>query len=195
MLCSNVILCYPGITCYYILRIIPREPPHPDVTEVFSCVFQIQKLESDIMPLKQANSELSEKSGMLQAEKKIMEEEIKRWKARTQVSEKTRKDNKNFLCWFITNILLGWCFIISHHKQTTYSVLLAFGEPAERLRSRGVQASALREGGTPQTHSAAQWGEHQTQSRGCQVRDYEWSIKQHIKSVHFPFSPTGSLPL
>lgn len=49
------------------------------------CVFQLQKLESDIMPLQQANSELSEKSGMLQAEKKILEEEIKRWKARTQV--------------------------------------------------------------------------------------------------------------
>ncbi len=109
--------------------------------------------------------------------------------------KKTRKDDKNLLCWFITNILLGWCFIISHHKQTTYSVLLAFGEPAKRLRSRGVQTSALREGGTSQTHSAAQWGEHQTQSRGCQVRDYEWSVKQHIKSVHFPFSPTGSLPL
>lgn len=43
------------------------------------------------MPLQQANSELSEKSGMLQAEKKILEEDIKRWKARTQVSEKTRR--------------------------------------------------------------------------------------------------------
>lgn len=31
---------------------------------------------------------------MLQAEKKILEEEIKRWKARTQVSEKTRKEIK-----------------------------------------------------------------------------------------------------
>lgn len=57
-------------------------------------VFQLQKLESDIMPLQQANSELSEKSGMLQAEKKILDEEIKRWKARTQVSEKTRQEIK-----------------------------------------------------------------------------------------------------
>lgn len=55
------------------------------------CVFQVQKMESDIMPLQQTNSELSEKSGMLQAEKKLLEEEIKRWKARTQVSGKTRK--------------------------------------------------------------------------------------------------------
>lgn len=38
-----------------------------------------------IMPLQQSNSELSEKSGMLQAEKMILEEDIKRWKARTQV--------------------------------------------------------------------------------------------------------------
>ena len=37
------------------------------------------------MPVQQANSELSEKTGMLQAEKKILEEEIKRWKNRTQV--------------------------------------------------------------------------------------------------------------
>lgn len=56
------------------------------------CMFQVQKLESDIMPLQQANSELSEKSGMLQAEKKILEEEIKRWKARTQVSDKTGRE-------------------------------------------------------------------------------------------------------
>lgn len=58
------------------------------------CVFQVQKMESDIMPLQQTNSELSEKSGMLQAEKKLLEEEIKRWKARTQVSGKTRKRMK-----------------------------------------------------------------------------------------------------
>lgn len=60
-------------------------------------VFQLQKLESDIMPLQQANSELSEKSGMLRAEKKILDEEIKRWKARTQVSEKTRQEIKSVM--------------------------------------------------------------------------------------------------
>uniref|UniRef100_A0A3B4X1R9 Nucleoprotein TPR n=1 Tax=Seriola lalandi dorsalis TaxID=1841481 RepID=A0A3B4X1R9_SERLL len=54
---------------------------------------QVQKLESDIMPLQQANSELSEKSGMLQAEKKILEEEIKRWKARTQHLVSQQKDS------------------------------------------------------------------------------------------------------
>lgn len=51
------------------------------------CWFQLQKIESDSLPLQQSNSELSEKSSMLQAEKKILEDEIKRWKARTQVSE------------------------------------------------------------------------------------------------------------
>lgn len=59
------------------------------VREYFLCV-QVQKLESDILPLQQANSELSEKSGMLQAEKKLLDEEIKRWKARTQVGAKTQ---------------------------------------------------------------------------------------------------------
>lgn len=52
------------------------------------CCFQLQKMESDILPVQQANSELSEKRGMLQAEKKILEDEIKRWKARTQVGVK-----------------------------------------------------------------------------------------------------------
>lgn len=43
------------------------------------------------MPLRQANTELSEKSGMLQVEKKLLEEEIKRWKARTQVCVETKR--------------------------------------------------------------------------------------------------------
>lgn len=41
------------------------------------------------MPMQESNAELSEKSGMLQAEKKLLEDEIKRWKARTQVSTPT----------------------------------------------------------------------------------------------------------
>lgn len=47
--------------------------------------FQVRKLEADILPLQESNAELSEKSGMLQAEKKLLEEDVKRWKARTQV--------------------------------------------------------------------------------------------------------------
>jgi nucleoprotein TPR len=46
----------------------------------------VWKLELDILPLKEANAELSEKSGMLQA-KKLLEEDIKRWKALNQVNE------------------------------------------------------------------------------------------------------------
>lgn len=45
----------------------------------------MRKLELDILPLQEANAELSEKSGMLQAEKKLLEEDVKRWKARNQV--------------------------------------------------------------------------------------------------------------
>jgi len=47
--------------------------------------FQVRKLEADILPLQESNAELSEKSGMLQAEKKLLEEDVKRWKSRTQV--------------------------------------------------------------------------------------------------------------
>ena len=54
------------------------------------------------MPMQQANSELSEKSGMLQAEKKLLEEELKRWKVRTQVRKKAIKEKiiimKNVAC-------------------------------------------------------------------------------------------------
>lgn len=38
------------------------------------------------MPLKESNAELSEKSGVLQSEKKLLEMDVKRWKARTQVT-------------------------------------------------------------------------------------------------------------
>lgn len=45
----------------------------------------MRKLEADIKPLLDSNAELSEKSGMLQAEKKLLEDDVKRLKARTQV--------------------------------------------------------------------------------------------------------------
>lgn len=53
--------------------------------------FQVRKLEADILPLQESNAELSEKSGMLQAEKKLLEEDVKRWKARTQVGNASLK--------------------------------------------------------------------------------------------------------
>ncbi|KPP68462.1 nucleoprotein TPR-like [Scleropages formosus] len=52
----------------------------------------VQKLEADILPLQESNAELSEKSGMLQCEKKLLEEDIKRWKARTQHLVSQQKD-------------------------------------------------------------------------------------------------------
>uniref|UniRef100_A0A2I3RFW4 Nucleoprotein TPR n=1 Tax=Pan troglodytes TaxID=9598 RepID=A0A2I3RFW4_PANTR len=53
---------------------------------------QVRKLELDILPLQEANAELSEKSGMLQAEKKLLEEDVKRWKARNQHLVSQQKD-------------------------------------------------------------------------------------------------------
>ncbi|RVE73521.1 hypothetical protein OJAV_G00032140 [Oryzias javanicus] len=53
---------------------------------------KVVKLEMAITPLQQSNTELSEKSGMLQAEKMILEEDIRRWKARTQHLVSQQKD-------------------------------------------------------------------------------------------------------
>uniref|UniRef100_A0A6Q2XHY6 Nucleoprotein TPR n=1 Tax=Esox lucius TaxID=8010 RepID=A0A6Q2XHY6_ESOLU len=53
---------------------------------------KVCKLEADILPMQESNAELSEKSGLLQAEKKILEEDIKRWKARTQHLVSQQKD-------------------------------------------------------------------------------------------------------
>lgn len=52
---------------------------------ILCCGLQMQKLESNVAPMQESITELSEKSGVLQAEKKLLEEDIKRWKARTQV--------------------------------------------------------------------------------------------------------------
>ncbi|XP_012694986.2 translocated promoter region b, nuclear basket protein isoform X3 [Clupea harengus] len=53
---------------------------------------KVSKQEQSIMPIQESNAELSEKSGMLQAEKKLLEEDIKRWKARTQHLLSQQKD-------------------------------------------------------------------------------------------------------
>ncbi|XP_076007357.1 translocated promoter region b, nuclear basket protein [Genypterus blacodes] len=54
---------------------------------------KVSKLQSDVMPMQQANSELSEKTGMLQAEKKILEGDIKLWISRTQNLVSQQKDS------------------------------------------------------------------------------------------------------
>ncbi|XP_053710711.1 translocated promoter region b, nuclear basket protein isoform X2 [Synchiropus splendidus] len=54
---------------------------------------KLKKMEQEVLPIQQANTELSEKSGMLQAEKKILEDEIKRWKNRTQHLVSQQKDS------------------------------------------------------------------------------------------------------
>ncbi|XP_053549834.1 LOW QUALITY PROTEIN: nucleoprotein TPR [Bombina bombina] len=53
---------------------------------------KIRKLESNILPLQESNAELSEKSGMLQAEKKLLEDDVRRWRARTQHLLNQHKD-------------------------------------------------------------------------------------------------------
>lgn len=126
---------------------------------IFRC-FQLQKMESDILPLQQANSELSEKSGMLQAEKKILEDEIKRWKARTQVSEEKHSPGIEPLFW--------QKYLLVHHHNFSLC-FLAFSEPTKRFWSGGVQTTSRWTGCTCQTHSAAEWGEQQAKSRLCQV--------------------------
>lgn len=74
------------------------------------------------MPLRQANSELSEKSGMLQVEKKLLEEEIKRWKARTQVCAETKstavlsRNSNGYICYFMTlwKLQASKCLVVLH---------------------------------------------------------------------------------
>lgn len=65
---------------------------------------------------------------MLQAEKKILEDEIKRWKARTQVSEEKSSQGWNYdvdvKLFTIVN-----CSVITTTSHST----LAFGEPAKRF--------------------------------------------------------------
>lgn len=68
------------------LFLITYEFLHQVFKKKYWFCFQVRKLELDILPLQEANAELSEKSGMLQAEKKLLEEDVKRWKARNQVN-------------------------------------------------------------------------------------------------------------
>ncbi|RXN06352.1 nucleo TPR-like isoform X1 [Labeo rohita] len=77
------------------LRVEHLERELKDVQESLNAErerMQVRKLESDILPMQESNAELSEKSGMLQAEKKLLEEDIKRWKARTQHLVSQQKD-------------------------------------------------------------------------------------------------------
>ncbi|TRZ02408.1 hypothetical protein DNTS_034464 [Danionella cerebrum] len=59
---------------------------------------KICKLEADFLPIQESNAELSEKSGMLQAEKKLLEEDVKRWKTRTEhlVSQQRETDPEEY---------------------------------------------------------------------------------------------------
>lgn len=49
------------------------------------CLCQVKKLQTDIGPLHHSMSIMSEKNGTLQADKRLMEEDLKHWKAKAQV--------------------------------------------------------------------------------------------------------------
>ncbi|XP_033959662.1 LOW QUALITY PROTEIN: nucleoprotein TPR [Pseudochaenichthys georgianus] len=53
---------------------------------------KVKKLQSDISPLHQSLSLLSEKNGSMQADKRILEEDLKRWKSKTQQLMSQQKD-------------------------------------------------------------------------------------------------------
>uniref|UniRef100_A0A3Q3ANC8 Nucleoprotein TPR n=1 Tax=Kryptolebias marmoratus TaxID=37003 RepID=A0A3Q3ANC8_KRYMA len=71
---------------------ILREEKEKMAQELQKSQAKVQKLESDNLPLQEANFELSERSGMMQAEKTLLEEEVKRWKTRTQQLVSQQKD-------------------------------------------------------------------------------------------------------
>lgn len=56
-----------------------------NLVDVFD--LQVTKLQSDISPLHHSLSVLSEKNGLLQADKRILEDDVKRLKARAQVCD------------------------------------------------------------------------------------------------------------
>lgn len=72
----------------------PQIPPHvvsePSSVLLILCLFlhlpQVKKLQLDISPLHHSLSQLSEKNGSLQADQRILEEDLKRWKAKAQVT-------------------------------------------------------------------------------------------------------------
>ncbi|XP_055043154.2 translocated promoter region b, nuclear basket protein isoform X1 [Misgurnus anguillicaudatus] len=69
-----------------------REEREKLVQELEETQAKVRKLESDLSPMQESITELSEKSGVLQSEKKLLEDDIKRWKARTQHLVSQQKD-------------------------------------------------------------------------------------------------------
>lgn len=86
-------------------------------TSSFSFVLKVTKLQSDISPLHHSLSVLSEKNGSLQADKRILEDELKRWKAKTQVCvfvcEREHWQDKTH--YVLTSTLL--CLLCVTHKM------------------------------------------------------------------------------
>ncbi|XP_062337734.1 nucleoprotein TPR isoform X2 [Osmerus eperlanus] len=54
---------------------------------------KVRKLEADISPIQKSNSDLSEKNRMLLAEKKLLDDDLKHWKTRSQQLLSQQKDS------------------------------------------------------------------------------------------------------
>lgn len=76
---------------------------------------QVTKLQSDINPLHHSLSMLSEKNGSLQADKRLLEEDVKHWKVKAQVSLVCQVCSCSFFWLFLFNlfILKLVCFRVS----------------------------------------------------------------------------------
>lgn len=86
-------------------------------TTLSLCFCKVTKLQSDIAPLHNSLSVLSEKNGSLQADKRLLEDELKRWKAKVQVSRRIK--NSLLLVFFQqwSSFKLFYCFCAMMPKE------------------------------------------------------------------------------
>lgn len=77
-------------------------------------------------PLQERNAALCEQNGMLQVEKRLLEEDVKRWKNRTQVC------CSMVLIVLFKRISEAVVMVILQGQVTSVYICAATGEPAER---------------------------------------------------------------
>lgn len=77
----------------------------------------MRKLEANIQPLQESNAELSEKNGMLQVEKRLLDEDVRRLKTCTQVS------GSPCLC-IMWNLLVLSPVDLKHKELTAYMTIV-----------------------------------------------------------------------
>ena len=72
------------------------------------CVCQVRKLEANISPIQKSNSDLSEKNRMLLAEKKLLDDDLKHWKTRSQMCL-CESGTRLLVCVCVTRLLVCVC--------------------------------------------------------------------------------------